>query len=72
MPGGETLSTPATRARNDTIAWSGAVAAVQPRIRLTLFFDERSHTYLGYLLRLEGIVSGASGEFRVAVVFGDN
>ena len=39
---------------NDKIAWSGAVTAVQPRIRLTRSFDERSHTYLGYLLRIEG------------------
>jgi hypothetical protein len=41
---------------NDKIAWSGAVTAVQPRIRLTRSFDERSHTYLGYLLRIDGTV----------------
>ena len=37
---------------NAKIPWYGAVTAVQPRIRLTRSFDERSHTYLGYLLRI--------------------
>ena len=50
---------------NEKIAWSGAVTSVQPRIRLTRSFDERSHTYLGYLLRIEGTVGGVSAEFRV-------
>jgi hypothetical protein len=31
------------------------VTAVQPRIVLTRSFDERSHSYLGYVLRLEGV-----------------
>ena len=52
---------------NEKIAWSGAVTAVQPRIRLTRSFDERSHTYLGYLLRIEGTIGGESAEFRVGV-----
>jgi hypothetical protein len=49
------------------MAWSGAVTAVQPRIRLTRSFDERSHTYLGYLMRIEGRLDGLSGEFRVGL-----
>jgi hypothetical protein len=53
--------------RSAKIAWSGAVTAVQPRIRLTRSFDERSHTYLGYLLRIEGTVGGAGAEFRVGI-----
>ena len=57
----------AVPAMNATIAWSGAVAAVQPRIRLTRSFDERSHSYLGYLLRIEGSIGGASADFRVGV-----
>jgi len=52
---------------NAKIPWSGAVTAVQPRIRLTRSFDERSHTYLGYLLRIEGTVGRVSGEFRVGI-----
>jgi len=54
-----------TRAMDDKVAWSGTVTAVQPRIRLTRSFDERSHTYLGYLLRIEGTVGGEATEFRV-------
>ncbi len=29
------------------IAWSGVLTTVQPRIRLTRSFDQRSHTYQG-------------------------
>ena len=34
---------------------------------MTRSFDERSHTYLGYLLRIDGTVGGASAEFRVGI-----
>ena len=40
----------------DKIKFDGRVLAVQPRIRLTRSFDQRSHTYLGYLLTLSGYV----------------
>jgi hypothetical protein len=52
---------------DDKVDWSGAVTGVQPRIRLTRSFDERSHSYLGYLLRIEGTVGGIGSVFRVAV-----
>jgi hypothetical protein len=55
------------RAIDDQVAWSGTVLAVQPRIRLTRSFDERSHSYLGYLLRIEGTVGREASEFRVGV-----
>ncbi len=29
------------------MAWQGVLLSVQPRIRLTRSFDQRSHTYLG-------------------------
>jgi hypothetical protein len=51
----------------DRIPWSGVITAVQPRIRLTRSFDERSHTYLGYLLRIQGTLGTTSGDFRIAV-----
>ena len=38
------------------VVWSGVITAVQPRIRLTRSFDERSHAYLGYLLRIQGSI----------------
>ena len=40
------------------IAWSGVVTSVQPRIRLTRAFDQRRHTYQGYVLRVRGSVGG--------------
>ena len=49
------------------IDWSGLVTGVQPRIRLTRSFDERSHTYLGFLLRIDGTVGGERSVFRVGM-----
>lgn len=40
---------------------------MQPRIRLTRSFDERYHNYLGYVLRVKGVIGGQPGEFLVAV-----
>jgi hypothetical protein len=41
--------------------------SVQPRIRLGRSFDERSHIYLGYALRVHGSIGGESREFLVGV-----
>ena len=41
--------------------------AVQPRIRLLRSFDQRSHNYPGYILRIDGTVGGEEREFIVAV-----
>lgn len=41
--------------------------AVQPRIRLMRSFDERQHTYLGYVLRIDGTHGDKRGQFLVAV-----
>ena len=41
--------------------------AVQPRIRLMRSFDERQHSYLGYVLGLEGAYGGESGDFQIAI-----
>jgi hypothetical protein len=49
------------------IAWGGTVAAVQPRIRLTRSFDQRSHTYQGYVLRVQGVIGDEHREFVVAI-----
>lgn len=49
------------------VAWEGKVLSVQPRIRLTRSFDQRSHTYLGYVLRLSGMAGDRPGEFLVAI-----
>ena len=41
--------------------------SVQPRIRLTRSFDQRSHTYLGYALKARGTVGSEAREFLVGV-----
>jgi hypothetical protein len=38
------------------VSFDGRVLGVQPRIRLTRSFDQRSHSYLGYVLRVSGYV----------------
>ena len=59
-----------TLPRNDTsdkIAWQGVSLSVQPRIRLTRSFDQRSHTYLGYALKVRGKARNEAREFLVGV-----
>ncbi|HXY77534.1 MAG TPA: hypothetical protein VEH47_01870 [Candidatus Acidoferrales bacterium] len=51
----------------DKIAWQGVLVSVQPRIRLTRSFDQRSHTYLGYALTVRGNVGIEAREFRLGV-----
>lgn len=51
----------------DKIAWSGRIISVQPRIRLTRSFDERSHSYLGYCLFIDGIIGDETREFSIAI-----
>jgi hypothetical protein len=59
-----------TLSKNDAggkIAWQGVLLSVQPRIRLTRSFDQRSHTYLGYTLKVSGRVGSEAREFLVGV-----
>jgi hypothetical protein len=49
------------------VSWSGRILGVQPRIRLLRSFDERHHSYLGYVLRIQGKIGEDTGEFMVAV-----
>lgn len=55
------------RGNPDKVPWSGRIVAVQPRIRLMRSFNERSHSYLGYVLRIDGICGGDAGKFLIAV-----
>ena len=48
-------------------SWHGTITSVQPRIRLLRSFDERSHSYLGYVLGLDGEVGGEHRQFTVAI-----
>jgi hypothetical protein len=47
-------------------AWSGKIISVQPRIRLMRSFDQRHHSYLGYVLGLDGQVGAEQRTFLVA------
>jgi hypothetical protein len=49
------------------VEWEGAVLSVQPRIRLLRSFDQRSHSYLGYVLRVRGALGGEARELAVAL-----
>jgi hypothetical protein len=51
----------------EKISWNGVLLSVQPRIRLNRSFDQRSHTYLGYALRVYGSTGSESREFLVGV-----
>jgi hypothetical protein len=51
----------------EKIPWHGVLIAVQPRIRLSRSFDQRSHTYLGYSLTVCGNVGTEAQEFLLGV-----
>jgi hypothetical protein len=40
----------------DKLNFKGLIISIQPRIRLTRSFDEASHTYLGYALKIAGTI----------------
>jgi len=56
-----------TKAEMKKVAWLGRLMAVQPRIRLMRSFDERHHSYQGYVLRVDGVCGEETGEFLIAV-----
>jgi hypothetical protein len=47
--------------------FQGIVTSVQPRIRLLRSFDRRNHSYLGYVLRVNGIIRDTQLEFLVGI-----
>jgi hypothetical protein len=49
------------------VSWSGVVTSVRPRIRMLRSFDQRSHSYLGYVLGVNGTIGSQSGDFSVAI-----
>ena len=55
------------KADKEKIAWSGRVVAIQPRIRLMRSFDQRNHSYQGYVLRVDGTCGDDAGEFLIAI-----
>ena len=51
----------------EKLEWEGMIVSVQPRIRLNRSFDERSHSYLGYSLLIDGAVNGINTRFSVGI-----
>ena len=47
------------------ISWEGAVLAIQPRIRLSRAFDQRDHTFQGFVLKPWGRIGEERPEFLV-------
>ena len=52
---------------DDKISFKGIITSIQPRIRLLRSFDERSHNYLGYAIRLKGYIDDAEREFSIGI-----
>ena len=49
----------------DKLSWKGRLVSIQPRIRLIRSFDQRSHNYMGYALRIMGTIEGEDREFAM-------
>jgi len=49
------------------VPWHGILKSIQSRIRLTRSYDERSHTYLGYMLTVDGQLGSNEREFLIAI-----
>lgn len=52
---------------DEKLSWQGFLLAIQPRIRLTRSFDESSHSYLGYVLRVDGEIGDQQREFLIGI-----
>jgi hypothetical protein len=51
----------------EKVLWRGEVMSIQPRIRLMRSFDQRTHDYLGYILRIQGVIGGEERTFTVGI-----
>ena len=51
----------------DKIEFQGVVTGIQPRIRLIRSFDQSSHSYLGYALRIQGVIDGLDATFTLGI-----
>lgn len=53
--------------KSEKLSWQGRLTSVQPRIRLNRSFDQRSHSYLGYGLRVRGTIEEEDREFLIGI-----
>ncbi|MFC1604032.1 hypothetical protein ACFL5F_03300 [Planctomycetota bacterium] len=49
------------------LSWHGKLTSVQARIRLLRSFDQRSHSYMGYVLGVDGVIGNEEREFLVGI-----
>ncbi|MGB4020452.1 MAG: hypothetical protein WBK78_13240 [Syntrophomonadaceae bacterium] len=49
------------------LSFRGVIMSIQPRIRLTRSFDESSHTYLGYAIRINGTIENQPTTFSIGI-----
>jgi hypothetical protein len=47
--------------------FKGLIKSIQPRIRLTRSFDEASHTYLGYAIKIAGTINNQETNFSIGI-----
>jgi hypothetical protein len=47
--------------------FKGIITSIQPRIRLTRSFDEASHTYLGYAIKIAGTIDNQDTTFSIGI-----
>ena len=53
--------------KSSKLFWQGILTSVQPRIRLLRSFDQSSHSYLGYALRINGEIADEEREFLIGI-----
>jgi hypothetical protein len=51
----------------DKSIFKGKITSIQPRIRLTRSFDEASHTYLGYAIKIAGTIDDEETTFSIGI-----
>jgi hypothetical protein len=51
----------------DKLHFKGLITSIQPRIRLTRSFDEASHTYLGYAIKIDGTIDNQDTTFSIGI-----
>jgi hypothetical protein len=51
----------------DKSIFKGTITSIQPRIRLTRSFDEASHTYLGYAIKITGTIDNQETTFSIGI-----
>ena len=52
----------------DKISWRGEIISIQPRIRMRRSFDQRDHSYHGYVLGMRGTMGlGEESTFLIAI-----